>query len=107
MLAPFLIGVCSMIALGIYVHWTKAARSWHRELFHSCNFASAIIGISIEGFLFLSFINHVPVPYQISFLYGKEVLETSLEYSIAWYMVPIGAAVSGIWVMRTKISIYL
>ena len=99
-LAPFLIGVCSLIALGIYAAWIKTDGIWHREFFHSRNFVVAIIGIFIEGFVFLSFNNYIP--YQISFLYGKDLFEAALEYSIAWYMVPIAAVVSGIYVTKTK-----
>jgi MFS family permease len=99
-LAPFLIGVCSVIILGIYARWIKTDGIWHREFFHSRNFTLAILGIFIEGFVFLCFNNYVP--YEISFLYGKNLFQTALEYSIAWYMVPVAATVAGIYVTKTR-----
>lgn len=99
-LAPFVIGICSLLVLALYAARIKRDGIWHREFFHSRNFVIAEVCIFAEGFLFLAFNNYVP--YQISFLYGKNLFDTALEFSIAWYMVPIGAMVSGFYATRTR-----
>lgn len=99
-LAPFLVGICSLLALIVYAARFKTDGIWHREFFHSRNFIVAETCIFVEGFLFLAFNNYVP--YQISFLYGKDLFDTALEYSVAFYVVPIGALVSGFYATKTR-----
>ena len=97
---PFTIGAVSFVLLVIYATLIKRDGIYHRDLFRSRNFVVAEICFFAEGFLFLAFNNYVP--YQISFLYDKNLFQTALEYSIAWWMVPVGAFVGGIYAVRTK-----
>ena len=99
-LVPFLIGICSLLVLILYATKFKRDGIYHRELFRSRNFIIAEICFFAEGFLFLAFNNYVP--YQISFLYGKDLFDTALQYSIAWYLVPLGAWTAGLYSARTK-----
>ena len=99
-LLPFLIGICSLLALIAYATWFKRDGIYHRELFRSRNFIIAEICFFTEGFLFLAFNNYVP--YQITFLYRKDLYQTALQYSIAWYLVPVGAWAAGFYSVRTK-----
>lgn len=99
-LVPFVTGVCCIIALPLYSSFIKPDGIWHRDFFHSRNFAIGMLCIFFEGFLFFGFVNYLP--YQIAFLYGKNLFDTALEISIAFYLVPIGAALAGAYATRTK-----
>ena len=99
-LLPFLIGVCSLLALILYATKFKQDGIYHRDLFRSRNFVIAEICFFAEGFLFLAFNNYVP--YQISFIYDKDLFNTGLQYSVAWYLCPLGAWIAGLYSARTK-----
>lgn len=97
---PFMIGAVSTVVLVIYATRFRRDGIYHSDLFSSRNFVIAEICFFAEGFLFLAFNNYVP--YQISFLYGKDLFQTSLEYSIAWWVVPLGAYLGGLYTARTR-----
>lgn len=97
---PFVIGICSLLILIAYALRFKRDGIYHKELFRSRNFIIAEVCFFTEGFLFLAFNNYIP--YQISFLYGKDLFQTALQYSIAWYLNPFGAWAAGLYAARTK-----
>lgn len=97
---PFGLGAVSTVGLVIYATRFKRDGIYHCDLFGSRNFVIAEICFFAEGFMFLAFNNYVP--YQISFLYGKDLFHTALEYSIAWWVVTVGAYLGGIYTARTR-----
>ncbi|KAK4500946.1 hypothetical protein PRZ48_006752 [Zasmidium cellare] len=99
-LAPFLIGIVCILALPLYSTFINPDGIWHRDFFHSRNFAIGMLCIFFEGFLFFGFVNYFP--YQIAFLYQKNLFDTALETSIAFYFVPIGGALAGAYAAQTK-----
>ena len=97
---PFVIGIVALVAIAIYAYWIRRDGIYHWELFKSRNFVIAEVCFFAEGFLFLAFNNYLG--YQISVLYGKDLFLTALEYSVAWYLVPVGAFSVGLYSTRTK-----
>ena len=100
--APFAIGCVFLVALVVYEWKFKKDGLFHHDLFHNRNFALALIGIWIEGFVFMA--ANLWFPYSMSVLLAGQVttFRVLLCYCVAWAMLLVGALLMGVWIYKTR-----
>ncbi|KAF4955431.1 hypothetical protein FGADI_4541 [Fusarium gaditjirri] len=98
-LAPFLIGVLSGVALIAYEASIKNGM-FHHRLFRDRNFALALGCIFAEGMAFHCGNNYFA--FEVSVLFATDSLVIGAQYSMAFIALGISAIVSGIWCSMSK-----
>ncbi|KAJ9634172.1 hypothetical protein H2204_006503 [Knufia peltigerae] len=99
-LAPFLVGVASAIALGCYTVFYKKHGLFDHDLYQSRNFAIAQAGVFVESLSFIAVANYFG--FQCSFLYGQNLFTSGLIYSIVYYASIVTTILTGLYCSRTK-----
>ena len=99
-LAPFLTGIVCIIGLVCYAVLFQKHGLFDHDLFKSRNYIIASVGLFVEGFSFFAANNYYG--FQVSFVYGQNLFQTGLVYSITWYTYLITAIFAGIYCSRTK-----
>ncbi|EXL95885.1 hypothetical protein ACKRZS_006174 [Fusarium odoratissimum] len=99
-LATFLIGVLSGVALIVYETSIKKNGMFHRRLFRDRNFALALGCIFAEGMAFHCGNNYFA--FEVSVLFATDNLIIGAQYSMAFIALCISAIVSGIWCSISK-----
>ncbi|CZR37971.1 uncharacterized protein FPRO_06838 [Fusarium proliferatum ET1] len=99
-LATFLIGVLSGVALIVYETLIKKNGMFHHRLFRDRNFALALGCIFAEGMAFHCGNNYFA--FEVSVLFSTDSLVIGAQYSMAFIALGISAIVSGIWCSMSK-----
>ncbi|KAF4440969.1 hypothetical protein FACUT_2998 [Fusarium acutatum] len=99
-LATFLIGVLSGVALIFYETLIKKNGMFHYRLFRDRNFALALGCIFAEGMAFHCGNNYFA--FEVSVLFATDSLVIGAQYSMAFIALGISAIVSGIWCSMSK-----
>ncbi|KAF5684876.1 hypothetical protein FCIRC_3720 [Fusarium circinatum] len=99
-LATFLIGVLSGVALIVYETVVKQNGMFHHRLFRDRNFALALGCIFAEGMAFHCGNNYFA--FEVSVLFETDSLVIGAQYSMAFIALGISAIVSGVWCSMSK-----
>lgn len=100
--APFAIGCAFLIALFIYEWKFKKDGLFHHDLFRDRNFAITLVGVWIEGFVFMSANNFFPYAMQVLLAGQVTMFRVLLCYDVAWAMLLVGALLMGVWIYKTR-----
>ncbi|MCJ1472599.1 hypothetical protein MMC13_001248 [Lambiella insularis] len=101
-LAPLIVGVTIMIALGVYEWKFKVDGMFHHGLFsRDRNFGIALGCVFFEGFVFIA--ANLFYPYQVAVLYEKRQIIISTEFSVVFFVAAVAGPLAGYFVYKTKI----
>ncbi|RDW76097.1 hypothetical protein BP5796_06918 [Coleophoma crateriformis] len=100
-LAPFLIGVALIFALGYYEWKIKKDGMFHHGLFRNGrNFPIALLCIFVEGLVFFTANNYFA--FEAGVLFETDPVRTGLRYGITMICYAVFAIVGGFYCAKTK-----
>lgn len=99
-LAPFLVGVVSMMALAWYAIFFNKHGLFDHDLYQTRNFAIAQAGVFTESLAFIAVANYFG--FQCSLIYGQSHFRAGLVYSMVYYASILTTLLTGWYCSRTK-----
>jgi MFS family permease len=100
-LAPFIIGVILIIALGVYEWKFKKDGMFHHGLFgNGNNFVIALLCVFVEGLVFFAANNYFA--FESSVLYETDSLRVGIRYGINFIVYAIASMLAGAFCSSTK-----
>lgn len=100
-LAPFISGLCLLIAFFLYEWLGRADGLVHHGLFGDRNFAIALFSVFTEGLSFLT--SNSYFAFEVSVLARVSLFDAALHFSILFFGAVIFAALAGVLITYTKL----
>lgn len=100
-IAPFVIGIATIIGFIVYESVFKKDGLFHHGLFsRNRNFALAVVCVFVEGLSYFASNNYFS--FQLAVLYGNDQFHAGLAFTVASWTYVLSTCLAGIYCTRTK-----
>jgi hypothetical protein len=99
-LGPFIIGLCMLIAFGVYEWRGRSDGLIHHSLFQDRNFPIALFGIFTEGLSFLTCNSYFA--FEVAVLAHTSLFRAALHFTIFFFGAIVSSTLTGLAITRTK-----